>query len=116
MSLLDKILRAGEGRQVRQLEKIAEEVNSFESKISALSDEELRNQTQKLKDDLAAGKTLDDPSLPRRGDRQLGPPAPDRAVNGAYVGDAERAQLRPERFTGDRTRSRRYGATLRYLP
>ncbi|MEN9735659.1 MAG: hypothetical protein RL129_369 [Actinomycetota bacterium] len=60
MSLLDKILRAGEGRQVRQLEKIAEEVNSFEAKISALSDEDLKAQTDKLKRDLSAGKTLDD--------------------------------------------------------
>ncbi len=60
MSLLDKILRAGEGRQVRQLEKIAEEVNSFEAKISALSDDELRNQTPKLRSDLAGGKTLDE--------------------------------------------------------
>ena len=60
MSLLDKILRAGEGRQLRQLEKIAEEVNSFESKISALTDEELRNQTQIFKSQLEAGKTLDE--------------------------------------------------------
>ena len=60
MSLLDKILRAGEGRQLRQLEKIAEEVNSFESKISALTDEELRNQTQLFKSQLKAGKTLDE--------------------------------------------------------
>ena len=60
MSLLDKILRAGEGRQLRQLEKIAEEVNSFESKISALTDEELRNQTQLFKSQLEAGKTLDE--------------------------------------------------------
>jgi len=60
VSLLDKILRAGEGRQLRQLEKIAEEVNSFESKISALTDEELRNQTQIFKSQLEAGKTLDE--------------------------------------------------------
>ena len=60
MSLLDKILRAGEGRQVRQLEKIAEEVNSFEPKISALSDEQLKAQTSKLKQDLASGKDLDE--------------------------------------------------------
>ena len=60
MSLLDKILRAGEGRQVRQLEKIAEEVNSFEPKISVLSDEQLKAQTSKLKQDLASGKDLDE--------------------------------------------------------
>ena len=60
MSLLDKILRAGEGRQVRQLEKIAEEVNSFEPAISALSDDQLKGQTEKLKGLLAGGKDLDD--------------------------------------------------------
>ena len=60
MSLLDKILRAGEGRQIRQLEKIAQEVNSFESKISALSDEDLRNQTEKFRNELKNGRSLDD--------------------------------------------------------
>lgn len=59
MAVLDKILRAGEGRAVRNLEKIAEEVNSWEGKIVALSDEELRAQTQKFRDRLAAGEELD---------------------------------------------------------
>ncbi len=58
MAVLDKILRAGEGRAVRNLEKIAEEVNSWESKISALSDAELRAQTQKFRDRFAAGEDL----------------------------------------------------------
>ncbi len=57
--LLDKILRAGEGRHIRQLEKIAKEVLAFEPEISALSDADLRNQTNKLRDQLAAGKSLD---------------------------------------------------------
>ena len=60
MSVLDKILRAGEGRQVRQLEKLAEVVNSFEGKVSALSDEDLRDQTRKFRERLANGETLDD--------------------------------------------------------
>ncbi len=58
MAVLDKILRAGEGRAVRNLEKIAEEVNSWESKISVMSDEELRAQTQKFRDRYAAGEDL----------------------------------------------------------
>ena len=58
--LLDKILRAGEGRHIRQLEKIAKEVLEFEPQISALSDAELRGQTQKFRDQLTAGKDLDD--------------------------------------------------------
>ena len=60
MAVLDKILRAGEGRAVRALEKIAVEVNAWESKVSGLSDEELKGQTQKFRDRLAKGETLDD--------------------------------------------------------
>ena len=58
MAVLDKILRAGEGRAIRNLEKIAEEVNSWESKVVALSDAELRAQTQKFRDRYAAGEDL----------------------------------------------------------
>ena len=59
MSVLDKILRAGEGRAVKALEKIASEVNSFESKISALSDDALRGQTELFRSRLSLGETLD---------------------------------------------------------
>ncbi len=59
MAVLDKILRAGEGRAVRNLEKIATEVNSWETKVAAMSDEELRSQTQKFRDRLQAGEDLD---------------------------------------------------------
>jgi len=60
MSILDRILRAGEGRIVKELAKIAEEVNSFESKISALSDSELAAKTPEFKSRLANGEDLDD--------------------------------------------------------
>jgi len=59
VAVLDKILRAGEGRAVRNLEKIAKDVNVWESKTLAMSDEELRNQTQKFRDRLAAGEELE---------------------------------------------------------
>jgi preprotein translocase subunit SecA len=59
VAILDKILRAGEGRQLRQLEKLAAEVNSFEAAITALSDSELRAQTDKFRARLAAGEDLD---------------------------------------------------------
>lgn len=58
--LLDKILRAGEGRHIRQLEKIAKDVLALEPEISALDDVQLRAQTIKLKDQLASGRTLED--------------------------------------------------------
>ena len=60
MAFLDKILRAGEGRHIRQLEKIAAEVGSFEPAVSALSDADLRGQTEKFRARLAAGEDLDD--------------------------------------------------------
>ena len=59
MGLLDKILRAGEGRAVKELAKIAASVNQFESKISALTDEQLRNQTDIFKERIAKGESLD---------------------------------------------------------
>ena len=58
--LLDKILRAGEGRHIRQLEKIAKDVLALEPEISALDDVQLRDQTKKLRDQLTSGKTLED--------------------------------------------------------
>ncbi len=58
--LLDKILRAGEGRAVKDLAKIATKVNQFETKISSLTDEELRGQTDLLKARFADGESLDD--------------------------------------------------------
>ena len=60
MAVLDKILRAGEGRMIRNLEKIAAEVNKWEDSIISLSDEELRAQTQKFRDRLSNGEDLDD--------------------------------------------------------
>jgi len=60
VAFLDKILRAGEGRHIRQLEKIAAEVGGFEPAVSALSDNDLRAQTEKFRARLAAGEDLDD--------------------------------------------------------
>ncbi len=60
MSVLDKILRAGEGRAIKALEKVAAEVNSFEPKLSAMSDEELKGQTERFRARLANGEELDD--------------------------------------------------------
>lgn len=60
VSILDKVLRAGEGRAVRNLEKIAASVNEWEPRIAPLSDEELKGQTQKFRDRLAKGEDLDD--------------------------------------------------------
>ena len=60
VAILDKILRAGEGRALKQLEKIAAEVNSHEATFVAMSDDELRSMTGKFKARLENGEDLDD--------------------------------------------------------
>ena len=59
-TILDRIMRAGEGKILRQLTKIAAEVNSFEAAIIPLSDEALRAKTQEFKTRLTQGEDLDD--------------------------------------------------------
>ncbi len=59
-AFLDRILRAGEGRTIRELGKVATVVNSHEAEISALDDEALRGMTGKFKARLTNGETLDD--------------------------------------------------------
>ena len=58
--LLDRIMRAGEGKILRDLGKIVDKVNGFEGSISPLSDEALRAKTDEFKNRLAQGETLDD--------------------------------------------------------
>jgi preprotein translocase subunit SecA len=58
--VLQKILRAGEGRKVKQLEKMAAEVNAVEDEVAGLTDEQLRARTPELRDRLERGETLDD--------------------------------------------------------
>ena len=59
-TILDRIMRAGEGKILRQLTKIAAEVNSFESSILSLSDEALRAKTDEFRARLTQGEDLDD--------------------------------------------------------
>ena len=59
-TILDRIMRAGEGKILRHLSKIATEVNSFEPSIVPLSDEALRAKTQEFKTRLTQGEDLDD--------------------------------------------------------
>ncbi|SBT52282.1 preprotein translocase subunit SecA [Micromonospora auratinigra] len=60
MSILEKVLRAGEGRMLRRLKAIAAAVNSIEDDYVNLSDDELRAMTDQFKERLADGETLDD--------------------------------------------------------
>ncbi len=61
MSILDKILRAGEGKILRKLHSISGQVNALEDHYTELSDAELRALTAEYQDRYQAGETLDDP-------------------------------------------------------
>ena len=60
MQLLDKILRMGEGKILRQLQAIAKQVNAIEDEFTSLSDDELRAQTDVFRQRYADGESLDD--------------------------------------------------------
>ncbi|MEU6713100.1 preprotein translocase subunit SecA [Nonomuraea sp. NPDC046802] len=59
-AILDKILRAGEGKILRKLKRIADQVNSIEDDFTSLSDLELRALTDEFKQRYADGESLDD--------------------------------------------------------
>jgi preprotein translocase subunit SecA len=59
-AILDKILRIGEGKILRQLEAISQAVNAIEDDFVAMSDAELQGMTAEFKERLANGETLDD--------------------------------------------------------
>jgi preprotein translocase subunit SecA len=59
-AFLDKLLRAGEGKTLKQLHKIAQQVNAVEEDFVSLTDAELRGETDVFKQRLTAGETLDD--------------------------------------------------------
>jgi preprotein translocase subunit SecA len=59
-AFFDKLLRAGEGKILKQLHRIADQVNSIEDDFLAMSDGELRAETDAFKARLADGQTLDD--------------------------------------------------------
>jgi preprotein translocase subunit SecA len=60
VSIFEKLLSAGEGRQLRRLKAVANAVNSIEDDYTELSDDELREQTVLFRERLAEGETLDD--------------------------------------------------------
>ena len=59
-SVLEKLLRVGEGRALRKLERTAQSVTDLESSFAELTDEELRGETAEFRERLAKGETLDD--------------------------------------------------------
>ncbi|MFE0691257.1 preprotein translocase subunit SecA [Streptomyces xiamenensis] len=60
MSVFNKLMRAGEGKILRKLHRIAAQVNSIEEDFLDLSDAELRALTDEYKERIAEGESLDD--------------------------------------------------------
>ena len=59
-AIFDKLLRAGEGKILKQLQRIADQVNAAEDDTVAMTDAELRAETDSFRQRLADGQTLDD--------------------------------------------------------
>lgn len=57
---LSKVLRMGEGRKIKRLQKIAEEVLALEPEMADLTDEELKAKTDEFKERIVDGETVDD--------------------------------------------------------
>ena len=55
-----RLFGSSNDRYVKKLGGIVEQINALEPQITPLSDDQLRAQTDKLKSELAAGKSLDD--------------------------------------------------------
>jgi preprotein translocase subunit SecA len=53
MSILTKVLRAGEGKKLKALQTLVPDINSFEPEIQALSDDALRHKTVEFRERLA---------------------------------------------------------------
>ena len=60
MGLIKYMLDSDSRKSLKKLNKMALRVESLEPKYQAMTDDELRAQTQVLKDRLAKGETLDD--------------------------------------------------------
>src|SRR4051812_41907943 len=60
MDLVTKALRAGEGRKFKAYQKRAEAINRYEPEMEALSDAEIREEADKLRQRARGGESLDD--------------------------------------------------------
>ena len=59
VKIVEKLLRAGEGRTLKRLEGLAAQASALEEDFVRLTDAELREETDKFRARLAAGETLD---------------------------------------------------------
>ncbi len=60
MSVLTKVLRAGEGKKVRRLSELVPLINDLEPEMEALSDEDLQHKTVEFRQRIDQGEELED--------------------------------------------------------
>ena len=60
MTPLEKLLNRSDKTEIKKLNKLVDEIDALEEKISSLNDEELKNMTNIFKEKLKNGQTLDD--------------------------------------------------------
>ena len=60
MGILDRILRAGEGKKLKALEGLVPDINAEEVALLALSDDALRAKTSEFRQRIERGESLDD--------------------------------------------------------
>src|ERR687890_1103226 len=60
MTILDRALRLGEGKQFKQYAKRVDRINSWEPELELLDDDELRAQADSLRERARNGESLDD--------------------------------------------------------
>jgi preprotein translocase subunit SecA len=59
-NVLERVLRVGEGRTLRKLERFAQAVNHLEDDFKELTDEELKNETVEFRERYSNGESLED--------------------------------------------------------
>jgi len=60
MGLMEKIFGDLNVKEVKKVEKIADQIEALDEKMQSMSDGELKEKTAEFKERLAAGETLDD--------------------------------------------------------
>jgi hypothetical protein len=60
MGILDRILRAGEGKKLKALEGLVPDINARSAEMAALSDDALRGKTAEFRSRIDRGESLDD--------------------------------------------------------
>jgi preprotein translocase subunit SecA len=60
MGILDRILRAGEGKKLKALQGLVPDINARSAEMAALSDDALRGKTAEFRGRIERGESLDD--------------------------------------------------------